>query len=1143
MGRRNLLNYIRFDNWNPEQVAAWLRGLDDVVLPYVQYFLNSGIDGKKLFMMSNFDLEKLNVTKIGHQELILESIGLLLTLRYGFESENLQSLALQLSVKARCLVAVLNKQLAEEATNKSHVSSNRRDSSKQTISVPILSAVCDIISSLKPIVTWLDRSPFEGMCDLQIFRKSIVKLGLQLLDISLPCKNKLQDYENTMLKSCASLATICDEIVTKSKDPLEFQPASLELATITKKPDEKTLGLHIVSYHGIHVIGDIKELSPAKLSGKIMKGDEVIQVNNQTVVGWQLRKLVSNVKEKPKEVVLLLKKRPHHTNPFGHIPNRRKISNKQQTSTLPKSLKKRRCRDEEKPSRASFQEYLSSNVTPDFDTNKDGNETDNEVFRSGSESPQYKVEVESKQRRATVSGGSPTHTRPPLVIEDLDQKESSPVVSPDDDTSEELKDSETTKEERRDTEGGTFVVKQVKADRINYRHSTSDLPPSTLYTKPKVFRAEIPSEDSCFISTTPTADKNQVTTITVESKKVPSSSSSDNSSSSSNNNSNSSITPESPNKVSDSSQVTARSCSTTSANSTNTYTVSVDATPAQPSVADQAYHKPLRQTKSHHTSETTYSSAYDYAVQRKFSCPVDPTSHEDFQLDSEAKELILRSANHTRHKRISSFPASQPAVPQSGPSPATDGLCKRNLPHTTTTTTITTAARQLVSHSADFDIAHSKGFGDSSVASFDTTTHHKWTPVENRSWSTSEISQAPNRELVVRAKSRTNSEVACDAKNTPTLTKITRLNSIGSKVDTSKEKIKCMTDEVFELERKKVEVQSRAQEHEDRAVRPAVKKVDFDVTAKEKVEEPTSYTCTVVGGVAQMIPMGKNTSESQVVRRRAKTSKRVAADRRISCKDLGRGDCEGWLYKKKQSAGPLGKNWKKRWCILKESNMFHYKRNDDLKAEGVIHLPAFKVSPAPEMKSKKFAFKVHNAGTTFYFASERQDDMSKWMNKMGLAAINYDMSNVSTTGGFIKPDKPVNTPHAVQTDVYYSESEDDNDDTSSHQELSEHSEGKDYDSSNDDLKELYRQLERRNLTIVGTDRNQRRRSHIQSADMKMTVSDEQIDRMKRICILKRSLKDKELELETLENILGSGTPHQLQEYKELYGSTQSLGRL
>lgn len=116
--------------------------------------------------------------------------------------------------------------------------------------------------------------------------------------------------------------------------------------------------------------------------------------------------------------------------------------------------------------------YTTSNLFPLISLlplylHRDGNETDNEVFRSGSESPQYKVEVESKQRRATVSGGSPTHTRPPLVIEDLDQKESSPVVSPDDYTSEELKDSEATKDEKRDTEGGTFVVKR-KSGPLNY---------------------------------------------------------------------------------------------------------------------------------------------------------------------------------------------------------------------------------------------------------------------------------------------------------------------------------------------------------------------------------------------------------------------------------------------------------------------------------------------------------------------------------------------------------------------------------------------------------------------------------------------------------------------------------------------------
>lgn len=42
------------------------------------------------------------------------------------------------------------------------------------------------------------------------------------------------------------------------------------------------------------------------------------------------------------------------------------------------------------------------------------------MFRSGSESPKFKLEIEAKPRRATVSGGSPTLERPALIIEDLD---------------------------------------------------------------------------------------------------------------------------------------------------------------------------------------------------------------------------------------------------------------------------------------------------------------------------------------------------------------------------------------------------------------------------------------------------------------------------------------------------------------------------------------------------------------------------------------------------------------------------------------------------------------------------------------------------------------------------------------------------
>ena len=76
--------------------------------------------------------------------------------RFGFETENLQSMALQLSVKARCLVAELKKENMEEESNK-NIGSNKMEFHRQTPSVSVLTAVCDIISSLKPIITWLDR--------------------------------------------------------------------------------------------------------------------------------------------------------------------------------------------------------------------------------------------------------------------------------------------------------------------------------------------------------------------------------------------------------------------------------------------------------------------------------------------------------------------------------------------------------------------------------------------------------------------------------------------------------------------------------------------------------------------------------------------------------------------------------------------------------------------------------------------------------------------------------------------------------------------------------------------------------------------------------------------------------------------------
>lgn len=46
--------------------------------------------------------------------------------------------------------------------------------------------------------------------------------------------------------------------------------------------------------------------------------------------------------------------------------------------------------------------------------------------------------------------------------------------------------------------------------------------------------------------------------------------------------------------------------------------------------------------------------------------------------------------------------------------------------------------------------------------------------------------------------------------------------------------------------------------------------------------------------------------------------------RRISCKDLGHADCQGWLYKKKEKGTFLSNKWKKFWVVLKGSSLYWY---------------------------------------------------------------------------------------------------------------------------------------------------------------------------------------------------------------------------
>jgi len=55
-------------------------GLDSSVAGYAECFAQSGITGEQLLMLTNDDLERIGVDKLGHQEMLLQSITLLQSL-------------------------------------------------------------------------------------------------------------------------------------------------------------------------------------------------------------------------------------------------------------------------------------------------------------------------------------------------------------------------------------------------------------------------------------------------------------------------------------------------------------------------------------------------------------------------------------------------------------------------------------------------------------------------------------------------------------------------------------------------------------------------------------------------------------------------------------------------------------------------------------------------------------------------------------------------------------------------------------------------------------------------------------------------------------------------------------------------------
>ncbi|XP_058451809.1 uncharacterized protein LOC131430676 isoform X2 [Malaya genurostris] len=291
--------YINVAEWTSDQVTDWLKGLDNSMYHYVQSFTNNEVGGKQLLNIRPYELEQLGMLSIGHQEIVLEAVEYLKNFNYNLDKENLQFLALHVASAARSLC----KQLEYSDQTK--------------LETQILKDITRTIATLKPLIGWLDRAPFRGQLRFDELRKQIMKLGLEMATMAMRDRFSVKPVE-TIHNVADKLAKIADYIIQDISDPMVLQPASLDLVTLKKR--ESDLGFLIMpSLNGIHRIAEIKFNSPAHNSGKVEEGDEIVQINYQTVVGWEYKKVLVQLQESPPDVLLTLKKRPKHTKIYGQI--------------------------------------------------------------------------------------------------------------------------------------------------------------------------------------------------------------------------------------------------------------------------------------------------------------------------------------------------------------------------------------------------------------------------------------------------------------------------------------------------------------------------------------------------------------------------------------------------------------------------------------------------------------------------------------------------------------------------------------------------------------------------------------------------------------------------------------------------------
>nr|CAI9702936.1 unnamed protein product [Rangifer tarandus platyrhynchus] len=320
--------------WTPRKVAAWLRGLDDSLQGYC--FEDWELPGKYLLQLCPRSLEALTVSPLGHQEIILEGVEQLRALSVGLQSENLRSLTEGLLEGTRAFQSLVRGRLGGCAEPPADV----------------LGAAVQLVHEARSLLFWLNRYLFSHLNDFsscQAIGELCGELG-QALQEDCPAAEK----ESKVLRISSHVAGICCNILSCCPEELLEQKAVLKRVPLD---DPSGLEIHTTS-SCLHFVSRVGAQVPTDPQLQVLPGDEIVQVNEQVVVGWPHKNVARELLREPDRVSLVLKKVPVPETPQQAPPRPLDPPRPVSPSPVPASVSPRT------PSKNIFDFDLSSDPSP-----------------------------------------------------------------------------------------------------------------------------------------------------------------------------------------------------------------------------------------------------------------------------------------------------------------------------------------------------------------------------------------------------------------------------------------------------------------------------------------------------------------------------------------------------------------------------------------------------------------------------------------------------------------------------------------------------------------------------------------------------------------------------------------------------------